>query len=769
MLASDERETFEALQSDLQRERFAAAFWRSRGPRALERWARNWRDAEQLRPRADKARLAVLLLGKPAEIEAYRGCAGGARPIEVWRWEPWHLQRQGGAIETEALVAFVQTKRFDPRSGEPWEPDDFRALGFNISASGASADFYKSPRLGNCLSDSERERLQARLAGAVSLQHLLDAAPWPSGRLGWLADLHRDLVLSPNEPLTSSRLTVEYPGSASRHTILHGSVSIDPDRLLHIAPGHLFDKVTIVGDIRGSGRLTNTFQVTHHIVGAEPDSISVDFYRRLLPGEYTLSLRVADRFGLALLREERDLHVPARAEPALPPAGYTRLTRSEVVSLDTFPSVEILPVATKAASSVRIHAITTGGPIAAVRFLVDGVFDSVDHEPPYTTEVHLTAARTTVEAIALDPEGLALAHHTYELRRDGRPFAVRFGEATANGTEIRILISLPEGETLDAVECFHGRRSTRTFTTSPTTCPVPQRTGYDLDYLRVAARLRNGDTVEHVTFLGPNAPEGIDVRLVELYVSVFDTDGKPATGLGREDFRVIENGEARSLTRVDSLDNLPINVGLLMDLSASMGRRTRLAAASARRFFENILTADDLASLMGFNHDLHRLVPFTSDVGELRHAAMGIRAGGSTRLHDGIVYALSQFTGLENRRALIVLSDGADVDSQFPFDHVVRAAVRAGVAVYPVSISGFDLGPTSDLPDLATKTGGRSFVVHSIDELDSVYKRIEEELRSQYLLVYQPAPGTSDMEFRTVRVEVQRPGLSTRNIHGYYP
>ena len=119
--------------------------------------------------------------------------------------------------------------------------------------------------------------------------------------------------------------------------------------------------------------------------------------------------------------------------------------------------------------------------------------------------------------------------------------------------------------------------------------------------------------------------------------------------------------------------------------------------------------------------------PFTEDAEELRHGALGLRAQGSTRLHDSIVYALSQFAGLGNRRALIVLSDGADVDSDFPFPQVLSAAVEAGVAVYPISLLGSE--EEAETPErlrtLAAESGGSAYSVRSIEELDRIYRLIE--------------------------------------------
>jgi Ca-activated chloride channel family protein len=310
-------------------------------------------------------------------------------------------------------------------------------------------------------------------------------------------------------------------------------------------------------------------------------------------------------------------------------------------------------------------------------------------------------------------------------------------------------------------------------TSPPFSCPLSAAAKIGLDFLRVAATLDSGDSTEEVLFLGNRAPEAVDVRLVELFVSVYNANGRPVVGLGPADFRVLENGDERQVAQVASLADLPLSVTVLLDVSSSMGRKVHLVGESAQRFFRNILTADDEASLLAFNHDLHQLVPFTSDVGRLEHGATGLRAWGSTRLHDGLVWALSQFAGQENRRALVVLSDGADVVSDFPFPQVLFAARQAGVAVYAISLAADGMDDAAeatsrDLRELANRTGGSFFAVESLSQLDTVYRRIEEELRSQYLLTYTTEAGAADLTPGTLDVQMTGAGLTARAVHGYY-
>jgi len=764
LLLPAEQRLLGGLEDIHQRERAIEAFWGSRGEEARARWQRNLLGAAQLRPRSPEARGATLMFGKPASIEYFTSC-GGLRALEVWRWDEWQIARQGGDDRESELVVFAQSNNLDARSYRPWDPTRPGDLGFAVSAEETLEDFLGSIRRETCLPP----RLERALRGAISLADLVALAPWPTPNVEW-AETLGDAASGGAYP---ARLQISFPGSYGRHTIIRARLRVSSSELEHLDSGILFDRVTMVGDIYQRHRRVDSFEIVHHVAGTPPEPIvELDFYRRLRAGTYRMDLRVIDMSGRTLLRAERELVVPALEERASDPPGrvrgFERLTRAEVVLLDTFPAVEVLPVASKGASQVEVRAITTGGPIAAVEFRLDQKTIAIDSEPPYFVQVALDSERPQVEALALDAGGGVLARHTRRIEHEGRPLAVRILEPEVGALQAAVEVSLPEGERIAKVECFHGRQLVATVTGTSLVCPLPQPPYIGLQYLRAQVTLVTGDAAEHLPFLGPNAPESVDVRLVELFASVRDDGGRLIRGLSAADFEVWDGGEARELLEVESLANLPISVAVLMDLSSSMGRLAELASQSAQRFFENVLVADDLGSLLAFNHDLHRLVAFTGDARELRHGAFGLRGLGSTRLYDGVAWALSQFSGQENRRALVVLSDGGDVDSDFALEQVIQAAIQAGVAVFPISLVRRGESPPESIDRLASRTGGVSFTVGSIDQLDSTYRRIEQELRSQYLLVYRMPGAAYGFQDQRVEVRVLRPGMTVRNVHGHY-
>ena len=769
LMSEEESAAFFALRGSVERAGFARAFWRSRGNGAAERWGRNREDARRLGLESAERRVA-LLLGKPSRREAFPRC-GGLRRLQVWQWEAPALAGQGAREPAvTATLVLVRATSFDKRSLEPWTPGHLAQLAYaprGHSGLDAVLDYAASSP---CFETDQIDRLRAALGRASSFDQLRRRMAWPAPAAGWLEAWRQSAANGEAEAWPGARLELSYPGGFNDQTIVAGRLVVGPGRLHQLGPGQLFDRVTVTGDVYRGSHLADSFEIVHHVAGThDGPTVPLELYRRLRPGEYTLDLRAVDRLGLGLLALRTLLRVPAAAAPAPEPAGrargYSHLTRPEVIVLTTFAGVELLPASAQGGDRIRLHASTIGGPIDAVEFRLDGRTVLLDADPPYSALVDGAAERRRIEAIALDPDGRPLARDERWLEAEERAFRARFAEPAAD--HVPVLVSVPLGASIDHLECLQGRRSTATLAAPPWRCPLPARFAARADYLTARVTLASGETAEDVLFLGPGVEE-IDVRLAELYLTVVDAESRPVGDLGTGDFRLRDARGPLPLESVESLANLPLNVALLMDVSSSMGRQVGLVAASAQRFFETILRPGDLAALGAFNHDLHPLASFTGDVQRLRHASAGLRAGGSTRLHDAVIHALFQFSGLDNRRALIVLSDGEDVGSDYPFEQVSDEAARAGVVVYPVLL-GAAAEPTRDgLRRLARRTGGRDFAVRGAEQLDRVLRQIADELRAQYVLVFRPRDGARDLAFRRLEVELLRPDLEARDIHGHH-
>ncbi len=808
-----EREAFEALESDVEREVFIRRFWqartaaqpvgdgtapaRLRRDRLLARWQLNFEEARHRFETLDDQRAqALLIAGKPAQVVVFPGCRSVVRPLRVWSYQGG-LGRRPGADRSGDGGELHLVFWLDGGIGGSyrlWSPDDgatpLIAAGPARHHQWSVEEVIDYTQDKGCFrfSRSEAGRVAAALRGAAGPDDLRQLVGAPPADLGWLdrlaAELAGDEALDAALPAT---VEIHLAGGYQRKTVVQGRVAIPADLVGRNAEGLLFDRFVITGDVKLGDRLADTFRVVHLVAGAapkapaggdqleaRPPTIVLDFYRRLRPGSYTLSLRVEDSGGLGLLRQVRALDVPAAESAATPPAGrrlgLPGLTRSEVGVLTTFPGVEILPPARQLLlGEVEVEAVTTGGPIERLEFLLDGQAAGSDGEPPYAATLDLgTEPRPRrLEAVAFDPAGREIARDAATLNAGPRRFAVRLVSPLpgSGGRRAEVEVDVPEGRRLESLKLFVNQRLIATLKRPPFVHPLPAPEPGVTTYVRALATLDGGESMEDLVFVhSPDPFDRVDVQLVELYTSVRDRRGRFVTGLTAGDFRVLEDGAPQQIRRFDTVENLAINVALAMDVSSSMRKKIGVATRSAQRFFDTVLTPGDLASFLTFNHDVRQVVPFTGDAYDLRQGVSGFRAWGTTRLHDGIVYAVHSFGGLEGKRALVLLSDGHDVDSDFYFKQVLELVLRSGVAVYPIAL-GIE---NSALTYLAEVSGGRFYQIVGAGELDEIYRQIEEELRSQYLLVYEP-PATGRRDLRRVEVQVLREGLEARSIHGYYP
>jgi Ca-activated chloride channel family protein len=267
----------------------------------------------------------------------------------------------------------------------------------------------------------------------------------------------------------------------------------------------------------------------------------------------------------------------------------------------------------------------------------------------------------------------------------------------------------------------------------------------------------------------------VDVNLVELYVVVSGADGRPVKGLAVDDFRIRENGAPQRLAAVSDAGDLPVTVGLAIDSSASMFVKLAAVQEAASRFLAGLAPGRDHAFLVDFNDRPRLAEEPTRDLDRVSAAVARLQPGGHTSLWESIVYSLVQLQGVRGRKALVVYSDGADEDEGFSYRTCLRFARKVGVPIYVV-VSNNEAVRTDwlgirSLGDrverLTSAVGGRAYLVRTGDDLTEIYREIEAELRSQYLLTFYSQRPPAAQEWRDVEVDVQRPGLRARTVSGH--
>ena len=787
LLTEAERRAFDPLEGPGARERFLRAFWAARPAHLLERWQENREARDQLRERSPAMGRAVLLAGKPADRHTVEPCESELRRIEIWTYDGWRLEHQRGRPssrdEDEIVLVFVQQVNFDPRSMRLWSPASGVDLTFDPERPDGNGDATEGPPTGasrlldqaerrRCLTPIERRRLERRLGRAVGWRELIERMGWTDATSddGWIDRFLRvEAVLDVDAmALPGVALDFEPLGTENRRTAVRGRLRLPPEHLATIGAGQILDRVTITGDVFLRDRLADAFVVTHHVSGGNTN-VALGFYRRLPAGAYRIEIRAEDRLGRGLLRTSSTLEVPALdAPPDVPGLGL--LSRRETIALNQLPSVELLAPEGRVLGSTFTARVVASPTIARVVFLRDDETVATVDAPPFVRDLDLPGRRHRIEVRGHDAAGVLLARHALEIEREEHPFSIALERPDPalieEALDLSVRVDVPSGRELDRVDCHLNAGLLESMTAPPFRCRVPAGLRLPLSFVRAAATLRTGEAVEDLVFLGSGSPEKIDVRLVDLLVSVGGRQAGPATGLGAADFRVLHRGVDARIRDFRNLADRPLTVALLMDISSSMGRGVRLAATSAQRFFEGILTDRDTASLIVFNHDLDRLAPFSAETRLLRYAAEGLRAWGSTRLYDGIAYAVSSFAGRPDRRALVVLSDGADTDSNLAFEPVLAQVELAGVVVYPIALRVSDAATTEALRRLAERTGGRYHAADSVEDLDRIYREIERALRSQYLIAFEPPTGVEARAdgLRDIQVEVSRAGLTVTGV-----
>jgi len=270
----------------------------------------------------------------------------------------------------------------------------------------------------------------------------------------------------------------------------------------------------------------------------------------------------------------------------------------------------------------------------------------------------------------------------------------------------------------------------------------------------------------------------VDVKLVNVFVTVTDEHGAPVAGLTKDNFDLQEDGKDQKIAVFDRESALPLSIALDIDTSLSTRKDLPLELASARRFAQAILRPVDGLSLFGFSEVVDQLVPFTSDLKRIDRGIDRLRLGSATALYDALYLSAQALEARQGRKVLVVVTDGGDTVSQTNYQQALREAQEAEAIVYSIIIvpieasAGRDLGGEHALIQLSNDTGGKYFYATSVPQLDSAFRQIGDELRTQYLLAYYPLNRLSDSDFRRIQVAIRgTPGASSlvaRNRTGYY-
>jgi Ca-activated chloride channel homolog len=258
-----------------------------------------------------------------------------------------------------------------------------------------------------------------------------------------------------------------------------------------------------------------------------------------------------------------------------------------------------------------------------------------------------------------------------------------------------------------------------------------------------------------------------DVNRVLVPTTVTDSYGRPVQGLRKQDFRLLEDGVPQELSHF-TIDDGPISIGLVLDLSASVKNKLTAARRAVSEFLGYSARGDEFF-LLTFKDQPELVRGFTTSAEEIERELAVVQPSGWTALYDAIIVGINNMKrARHDRRVLLVLSDGGDNNSRYSESEVKNLVRESDVRIFSISVQS----STPALDKLVSESGGNSYRVHKLEDLPELAAKVSEEAHSEYILGFTPAERPRDGKYHPVKVEVVQavgePRLHVSWRRGYY-
>jgi len=274
-------------------------------------------------------------------------------------------------------------------------------------------------------------------------------------------------------------------------------------------------------------------------------------------------------------------------------------------------------------------------------------------------------------------------------------------------------------------------------------------------------------------------PVIVNTDLITFTVTVTDTYGRYVSGLGKNAFTVMDDKKPQEITFFSD-DDSPVSVGVIFDVSGSMGGdKIKRARDALSKFIQTSHDSDEYF-LIAFNTRAQLLLDKTRDGNAVLDKLTFVQTKNNTALYDACYLGVEKVQrGAHPKRALLLISDGQDNNSRYTFNELRRLLKESDVTLYGIGIlSGGDAGSSlgmegqSILDELASVSGGKAFFPRSAAEMDDIFEQIALELRHQYSIGYKPTDFSNDGRWHRIKVKVNPPRglprLFVRSKEGYY-
>ncbi|MFL6258021.1 MAG: VWA domain-containing protein [Pyrinomonadaceae bacterium] len=279
-------------------------------------------------------------------------------------------------------------------------------------------------------------------------------------------------------------------------------------------------------------------------------------------------------------------------------------------------------------------------------------------------------------------------------------------------------------------------------------------------------------------FMDDDKPQIIHSDLITLTVTVTDTYGRFVTGLNKNSFTILDDKTQQEITFFSDED-APVSLGIVFDVSGSMGGDKITRAREALSKFIDTSHARDEYFLIGFNSRAQLLLNHTRDSDALMQKLTFVQTHGQTALYDATYLGVERVTrGAHKKRAILLISDGQDNSSRYTFNELKRMLKESDVIIYAIGIvspndeSSLGYGGRAILEELAGVSGGKAFFPSTGAEMNDTFERIALELRTQYSIGYRPSAFANDGKWHRLKIRVQPPRgfprLFVRGREGYF-
>ena len=292
----------------------------------------------------------------------------------------------------------------------------------------------------------------------------------------------------------------------------------------------------------------------------------------------------------------------------------------------------------------------------------------------------------------------------------------------------------------------------------------------------------------------------VGTKLVNVLFSVTDKQNRYLENLTKEDLAVFENGQQQEIFTFKKEFDLPLTMAIMVDVSGSERYVLPQLKDAGAHFVDAVIkSGKDVAAIIKFEGEATLMQNLTSNKNRLRKGleeisfivppqmyggTPGINGGsrqGGTSIRDSVIAVCADLLAKEaGRKTIVLLTDGEDTTSRMTMNDAITAALRAEVVIYaigigdPASGGGFGAGNGVNegvLKTLTEATGGRAFIPNNRRDLDSAFLQLEQDMRQQYLLAYEPSNETPDGSFRKIEIKVPKhkdKDLKIRHRRGYY-